>query len=155
VTQNGYVASVQNTSTGGGGTSTAAQNTVTSQVTPGNLITGLTLYVLPKIRGDKIFLQINADLSTNDGFTTFGTPGTTTATAATLIQLPNITEKSFNQRSVLRSGDTLILSGFRQTTNRANANQFITLQALGGKGAQQLNKETIVLITPIILNECA
>jgi hypothetical protein len=44
-----------------------------------------------------------------------------------------------------------ILSGFRQTTNRANANQFITLQSLGGKGSQQLNKETIVLITPIIL----
>lgn len=154
VTQNGYVASVQNTTTGAGGTSTAAQNTVTSQVTPGNLITGLTLYVLPKIAGDKVFLQVNADLSTNDGFTTFGTPGTDTATSATLIQLPNITEKSFNQRSMIRSGDTLILSGLRQTTNRANANQFITSQALGGKGAQQLNKETIVLITPIVLNGC-
>ncbi len=146
VSQNGYLASIQNTTLASGGT--APTSTVTSQVTPGNLITGLTLYILPKVLDENVFLQVNADLSTNDGFSTVAAAGTT-------IQLPNITEKHFNQRSRIKSGDTLILSGLRQTTNRANANQFIYSQALGGKGSQQLNKETIVLITPIILKGSA
>lgn len=139
----GYVASIQNTTLTGGTTNANGTNssTVTSQVTPGSVITGLTLYILPKILNDKIYMQVNADLSTNNGFDEFQG-----------IQLPKITEKHFNQRSVITSGTTLILSGFRQTTNIANANQFATSQALGGKGARQLNKETIVLITPIILN---
>ncbi len=143
VTQQGYIASVQNTTAPG--TSTG-NSTVTSQVTPGNLITGLTLYVLPKIMGDSVYMQVNADLSTpiGSGFTTSESSGTT-------LQLPQITEKHFNQRSKIRSGDTLILAGMRQVKNTANANQFLKSQALGGKGAQQLNTETIVLITPIIL----
>ncbi len=119
-------------------------NTVTSQVTPGNLITGLTLYVLPKIMKDDVYMQVNADLSANLGFQTVVAAGTT-------LQLPNITEKHFNQRSKIHSGDTLILAGMRQVKNIANANQFLYSQALGGKGSQQINTETIVLITPIVL----
>lgn len=149
----GYAASIQNTSLAGasttGGTSTVG--TVTSQITPGTVITGVTLYILPKILGDKIYLQVNADLSTNDGFKSFGSNGQTSANS-TFIQLPNVTSKSFNQRSMIRSGDTLILSGFRQLTNIANANQFLRSQALGGKAATQLNTETIILITPIVLD---
>lgn len=149
VDSQGYVASIQNTSTGGSQGSSAAQNTVTSQITPGTVITGLTLYILPKIMNKDIYMQVNADLSTNRGIVDFTTgSGDNTST----VQLPNITEKHFNQRSVIRSGDTLILAGFRQVSNQANANQFLNWQSLGGKGAQQQNKETIILITPILLN---
>lgn len=150
VTSKGYVASIQNTSLASGGT--APTSTVTSQITPGTVITGLTLYILPKILDKKIYLQVNADLSTNDGFTQ-ATAGSTTAGGppTNTIQLPNITEKHFNQRSMIHSGDTLILSGFRQVGNVANAAQFLNSQALGGKGSQEANRETIVLITPIIL----
>ena len=144
----GYVASIQNTSTGAGGTSTAAQNTVTSQVTPGSVTTGLTLYILPKILNNEIYMQVNADLSTNQGFGEFGP-------TSAQVQLPNISVKHFNQRSKIRSGDTLILSGFRQVANQANANQFLESQALGGKGSQERNSETIVLITPYVLNGSA
>lgn len=140
---NGYVASIQNTTVAAGGT--APTSTVTSQVTPGTLVTGLTLYILPKILGEKVFLQVNADLSTNDQFTQFGPTNSQ-------IQLPNVTQKQFNQRSVIKSGDTLILSGFRQLVNRTGANQFINSQALGGKAATQRSRETIVLITPIVLH---
>lgn len=152
VQQEGYLASVQNTSLASGGT--APTSTVTSQLTPGTVITGLTLYILPKILKNNIYLQVNADLSTRLPFTN-GTTGTEGSANFSSIQLPNITEKHFNQRSVIKSGDTLILAGFRQVSNTANANQFLTSQALGGKGSQQLNKETIVLITPIILHGSA
>lgn len=143
VQSEGYVASIENTSLSGGSGS-ISQNTVTSQITPGTLITGLTLYILPKIMKDKVFLQVNADLSTKDSLITFGAAGAQ-------VQLPTITVKHFNQRSMIKSGDTLILSGFRQLVNKANANQMFTMQALGGKGSQEINRETIVLITPIVM----
>lgn len=152
VQSEGYAASVQNTTLATSGTSTAVNNgTVTSQITPGTVITGLTLYILPKILNNKIYLQVNADLSTNNGFGSFGPQDPITGKVTTQIQLPNITEKHFNQRSMIRSGETLILSGFRQVANRANAMQFLNSQSLGGQASLQLNRETIVLITPIIL----
>jgi type II secretory pathway component GspD/PulD (secretin) len=112
------------------------------------VITGLTLYILPKIMQDRIYLSVNADISTNNGFGSFGPTDNQ-------IQLPNITEKHFNQRSMIKSGDSLILAGFKQVTNRAGANQFLTSQSLGGTAAEQVNLETVVLITPIILNGSA
>lgn len=148
VTQKGYIAKLQNTTLAGGNASNA-NNTVTSEITPGNLITGFTLYVLPKIYKDKIYLQINADLSTDNGFTNAGTTGTGSTVN---IQLPNISVKHFNQRSVIRSGDMMVLSGLKQLQNVSRATQFIQAQSLGGKGAQQTNSETIVLITPYILD---
>ncbi len=158
VQQQGYLASVQTTSLAG--SSTAGGASVTSQLTPGNVITGLTLYILPKVLKNKVFLQVNADLSTNDGIQTISSTGgavsdTGSSDGSSVIQVPNVTQKQFNQRSVIASGDTLILSGYRQIRNRANAMQLMTSQALGGKAAQEATVETIVLITPIILREIA
>ncbi len=154
VQQEGYLASMQTTSlAGSGGSSSSA--TVTSQVTPGQVTTGLTLYILPKIMNHKVFLQVNADLSVNNGIQTISSSsGTTPASGATspIIQVPSLTQKQFNQRSVVASGDTLILSGFRQVSNTANAMQLYKSQSLGGKAAAQETNETVVLITPIILN---
>lgn len=143
----GYVQSVQNTTVAS--TTSTNVGTVTSQITPGSIATGLTLYILPKILKDKIYLQVNADLSLLTKLVTFGS--TDSSTNTTSVQLPTVAAKSFNQRSVIHSGDTLILSGFREVANAANANQFVTSQALGGKGASQSNTETVVLITPYVL----
>ncbi len=157
VTQEGYLASVQNTTPGG---SLVGSSTVTSQLTPGTLITGLTLYILPKIMGNKVIMQVNADLSVKNSITSFSsqtgtsTPPTTGAAPGSFIQLPNVTQKQFNQRSIIGTGDTLILAGFRQVQNTANATQLLGMQALGGRGALQDNSDTIVLITPIILHGC-
>ncbi|MCD6039235.1 MAG: bfpB [Gammaproteobacteria bacterium] len=152
VNQEGYLASVQTTSLSGSGTGGAS---ITTQVTPGTVVTGLTLYILPKILGSKVFLQVNADLSTNNGIQTLSsTTGTTPSSnnSVPVIQVPSVTQKQFNQRSVVATGDTLILSGFRQVNNQANAMQLFQSQQLGGKGAFEETVETIVLITPIILH---
>ncbi|HSW70182.1 MAG TPA: secretin N-terminal domain-containing protein [Gammaproteobacteria bacterium] len=160
IEQQGYLQSVQSTSlAGGSGTSGTAA--ITSQLTPGAVISGLTLYVLPKILGNKVYLQVNADLSNNQGFQTISsngqpiTAGTTPAANTTAIQLPTVQQRQFNQRSVISSGDTLILAGFRQVTNHLGAQQLFDSQALGGKTAQQVSTETVVLITPIILHGLA
>lgn len=160
INQQGYLASVQNTTIAGsaGGSSGATAGTITSQITPGTLVTGLTLYILPKILGDKVYLQINADLSDSQGIQTISsTTGASPSTANTspIIQVPRVTQKLFNQRSMIHSGDTLILAGFRRIGNEANAMQLWDSQALGGRGASQSNTETVVLITPIILHGCA
>ncbi len=154
--QQGYVASIQNTTVAGASGSGSA-GTITSQVTPGTVVTGLTLYILPKIMGDKVYLQVNADLSnlvTIQSLTTSAIAGAAAAQAdgVPVIQAPQMTQQQFNQRSVIKSGATLILAGFRQVKNQANASQLFNSQALGGKAAQQNNDETIVLITPIILH---
>jgi type IVB pilus formation R64 PilN family outer membrane protein len=157
VNQEGYLASVQNTTVGG---ATVGGSTVTSQLTPGTVVTGLTLYILPKIIGNKIIMQVNADLSVNNGTTAISSqtgtaqPGTNSAPGS-FIQVPNVTQKQFNQRGIIGSGDTLILAGFRSVQNVANATQSMDSQALGGKGSTQTNIETIVLITPVILNGTA
>lgn len=157
VDQLGYLASVQ-TTTLSGGTGGSAPG-VTSQITPGAVVTGFTLYVLPKVLGDKVYLQINADLSNNLGLTTISSNGVTVTdpakgagTGASIIQVPHVQQKQFNQRSVVASGDTLILAGFKQVSNVTGASQLLESQALGGKSAQQVNSETVVLITPIILH---
>jgi type IVB pilus formation R64 PilN family outer membrane protein len=155
VTQAGYLASVQTTSLSGSQTGGAS---ITTQITPGNVVTGLTLYILPKIMGEKVFLQVNADLSTNNGIQTLSsTSGSTPSSGNTapVIQVPNVTQKQFNQRSVIATGDTLILSGFKQVGNQANAMQLLHSQELGGKAAVEQTVETIVLITPIILHGLA
>ncbi len=155
VTQAGYLASVQTTSLSG---SQAGGASITTQITPGSVVTGLTLYILPKIMGEKVFLQVNADLSVNNGIQTLSsTSGSapSSGNTAPVIQVPNVTQKQFNQRSVIASGDTLILSGFKQVSNQANAMQLFQAQELGGKAAIEQTIETIVLITPIILHGIA
>lgn len=145
VKSEGYVASIQNTTNS---TASGVATGTTSQVTPGMVITGLTLYILPKILQDRVYLSVNADISTNNGFGAFGPTDSQ-------IQLPNVTEKHFNQRSMIKSGDTLILAGFKQLTNRTGATQFLTSQSLGGTAAEQVNSETVILITPIVLRGSA
>jgi type IVB pilus formation R64 PilN family outer membrane protein len=146
----GYLASVQNT-TLAGNSSGGTNNTVTSQLTPGMVTTGLTLYVLPKILGERIYLQVNADISNLIALDP-QSAGTQSDANNTQIQTPHTTSKSFNQRSMIKSGDTLILSGFRQVSNQTGAMQFLNSQTLGGRGAKQNNTETVILITPIILH---
>ena len=122
------------------------------------MLTGLTLYVLPKIMGQKVYMQVNADFSQNLGIQNIASNGATASSLASntnsnvsIIQVPHVTQKQFNQRGVIRTGDTLVLSGFRQITNSSGASQMLGSDALGGKSAQQYNTETIMLITPIIL----
>lgn len=155
VSQEGYLASLQITSFGGqSSSSSSASNQVTSQITPGTLITGLTLYILPKILGNKVYLQVNADLSNNNGFQSISSTAEPSDTSP-VIQVPNVSQKQFNQRSVIASGDTLILSGFRRVVNQTGAMQLFNSQSLGGKASKQSNAETIMLITPIILHGAA
>ena len=138
----GYLQSVSTTSVTNEGTTTS--------LTPGRVTDGFTLYLLPKIEKNKIYLQISSTISKLTALTKVES-GTDTTTEQN-IQVPTLSEKSFNQRTMLDSGNTLVITGFKQLTDESRKNALFGIDALGGKGAKNQNVQTIVLITPIIIN---
>lgn len=151
VSQVGYLAKISNTSSSdqqqGGQTQTT--------ITPGQVSTGLTLYILPKIIDGKVYMQLSSDLSNLKEIRDLYSEGSDSDPTkdAQKIQVPDITSKEFNQRSIVKSGTTLILAGFKQMSNQTAGSKMFGISALGGKGAQQEDQETIVLVTPYILNQ--
>lgn len=146
----GYIQSVQSSYT---------ENYVTTSITPGTVTDGLTLYVLPKIQGGNVYMQISSTISnlqslekestapTGASVNTTGTQGQ----AYTAIEVPTISKKSFNQRSVVSSGSTLIIAGFKRLKDQTDEARYFGSDVLGGKGAKSQNIETLVLITPVIM----
>lgn len=162
VTTNNQVAEVRITKDTGflqSITTTTAVNAGTStSLTPGMVTDGFTLYLLPKIQDDKIYLQISSTLSNLLTLAEVNNKGTTTPSKDNenssnfqSIQVPTLTEKHFNQRAVLESGTTLIITGFQQLRDQENTVAPFGIEALGGKGAQTQNIQTIVCITPTII----
>lgn len=144
-TQTGYLREVTSTTQG-----TSA--TTTTSLTPGTIKTGFTLYLLPKIQRNDVYLQISSTISSLLGITTITANPNERARDNTQIQLPTVTEKRFNQRTLIPSNATLVLAGFKQLRNEANKAKMFGSSVLGGRGAKQNNSETIVLITPTIVN---
>lgn len=141
-----YVKSVSTTQTPDAGT--------TSSITPGTVTDGFTLYALPKIQGDKVFMQISSTLSDlvaiNKADNAPSGTNVKDQTTYTAIQTPSLAQKRFNQRTALHSGETLIVAGYRRVRDETKDAKFFTISELGGKGAQSQNVETLVLITPIV-----
>ncbi len=124
-----------------------------TSLTPGVVTDGFSLYILPKIQGNKVYLQISSTLSVLTALNTFSSStGTTDSdTGSETIQLPTMTEKHFNQRAALQNGATLVITGFQQLTDKINTVSPFGFTALGGKGALSDNTQTIICITPMIV----
>lgn len=137
-TQTGYLASTTTTVTG-------VEGTVQTSLNPGTVSTGFKLYILPKIMNHNVYLELSSAISTLDDLKSFG------PSASNQIQLPTVSGKRFNLRSVVPSGDTLVIAGFKQDQSTANKASMFGSDLLGGKGADRSNIETIVLITPVIV----
>jgi type IVB pilus formation R64 PilN family outer membrane protein len=160
-----YLQSVSNTTTANAGN---ASNTQT--LTPGVVTDGFTLYLLPKIQKNRVYLQISSALSNLTAINTVSNNGTVnqpvptaTATAGTTtvqqgtpfqaIQVPTLANKMFNQRTVVDSGSTLMITGFQQVRDQTQRSQLFGIKPLGGTGAERRNVQTIVLITPTVLGK--
>ena len=135
VSQNkAYIASSSVTNTVNAGSATS--------LTPGNYTVGFTGTFLPLVRGQEILLQFNANLTQDLGLLTETSNGTT-------IQLPQTASQSFLQRVALHSGETLVLSGFEQTSdattnNGVGASWFFL--AGGGREATHAKQALVVVI---------
>jgi len=128
-----YLASSSTTETSNVGSSTT--------LTPGSYVVGFQGTFLPLIRGDQILLEYNVNLTQDLGLQTL-------TASNTEIQLPQTAVQSFMQRVALRSGETLVLSGFDQDSDQTNntgtgsANFFL----LGGGRSVTHSKQALVVV---------
>ena len=150
-----YITQVENT---------LNENTSQNSVETGTVNTGLVFYVLPKVRGEDVILQINGTLSSLLSLDKFnlstgaissdnsGSDPAATNGGSNFVQLPEVNTRYINQRAVIHTGDTLILAGFKSLSNTANREKVLYSQALGSQAGLSQNTEIIFLITPTILS---
>jgi type IVB pilus formation R64 PilN family outer membrane protein len=135
--QRSYVASSSVTTTANVGSS--------ATITPGQYTTGFSGNFLPLVRGNDVMLQYSIDLTQDLGLQTFASSGTT-------IELPNLATQAFQQRVVVRSGQTIVISGFEQsgsTDNRqgvGNPNFF----GLGGGRSASTSRTALVIVMHVL-----
>lgn len=122
--------------------STATQE----QLRPGTVSTGVSLTILPKIVGDRIFLHANILVSDLVALDSAGRSGGQT------IQLPTVDRSQFFQSARLRSGETLALGGIITDRGVANEQSIARFSWLGAKRRQYSRTETVLLITPTLLD---
>lgn len=146
----GYIQSV-NTS--------RADTYISTSITPGTITDGFTLYVLPRIQGNKVYMQISSRIASLVALQKESTEPDNVASGDvklnnqqfSAIELPTVAAKEFNQRSIIESGSTLIIAGYKRLRDQVKSAKYFGVGPLGGKGAQSDNVETLVLITPVIL----
>lgn len=136
--QTSYLQSSQTTQTANVGSTTA--------LIPGVINTGFSMNVLPHILdGDKLLLQYAIDISSLARITSVTSNGST-------IQTPEIDTRNFLSRIGMKSGQTLVLSGFEQAADNLDRSGLGNPRntALGGSLNAQAGKTMIVVvITPI------
>ena len=124
-----------------------SDTTTETTLEPGVVTEGFTLYVLPKIDLDneQVFLQFSTSLNDLQKINTV-----TSGTAS--IQTPVLDKVRINNRVRLKSGETLLLSGFLQNTNTSKGSENFGNGALGFRESEGSRIETLVLITATIVN---
>src|SRR5690606_28678427 len=107
--QTTYLAEVSTTALAGNGTGSSS----TQSLTPGTITTGFNMTLLPYLMdGPEMLLQYSVNLSALNAMNTASSGGN-------MIQMPDLDNRIFSQSVRLRSGETLVLSGFDQTINNA------------------------------------
>ena len=128
---------------------TITETGTTSSLTPGSVNSGFSMQVLPTIMPDgRVILQFAADVTTLREIRPV-TSGEVT------IETPDYDSQNFLQRVVMRSGETLVLSGLEvdgeTKTNTGVGSPFFPWLG-GGMTSGKQREITVVLITPIIVN---
>ncbi len=139
--QTSYLASRSTTSTTNAGTETS--------LTPGTVTTGFNMSLLPAIIPDTrdLLLQYNINLSSLIQIRKIGTENNQ-------IEMPDTDSRIFSQQVKLRSGETLVISGFEQTADNANKSGVGDAEFWGFGGARSRNSTRdiiVVIITPVLL----
>lgn len=127
----------------------------TVTITPGSVTQGIGMSVTPRLQQgtDKLLLEYSLSLNDVEDIQTIATgTGQNTQT----IQLPTTTIKNILQRASLRSGQTLILSGFKQTgSSLKNSGVGAAGNMLlgGGKNGKNTNQYLVITVTPYLAQD--
>lgn len=147
-TKQDYVKQVKVTVTG-----TGSQAITSVEVTPDSVYDGLNMSVTPKLQKDldKILLEYALTLNTIDDMSQ-----TYTDSTGNKVTLPKTSIKNILQRSALRSGQTLVLSGFKQNTAKIQNDGVgsANFQLLGGgRNAGNTSQYLVITVTPYVAQE--
>lgn len=141
-TQQGYLASVSTTNTANVGSSTA--------LVPGTVTTGFNMTLLPHIlENSTVLLQFYTNISSLIQLRTVP------AGNGQSIQVPEVDTRNFLQRVSMKSGETLILSGYEGVNDDlaqrgvgAPSNYLLG----GGFDGSRQREAIVILITPVAMN---
>ncbi|HWX12393.1 MAG TPA: PilN family type IVB pilus formation outer membrane protein [Trinickia sp.] len=139
--QEGYLAQISTLATVNVGSETS--------LTPGTVTTGFNLTLLPHILDDgTVMMQFYTNISSLASLSTFTSGGQS-------IQLPTVDTRNFLQQVAVKSGQTLVISGY-EGDNDQDSKQGVgtpTNYVFGGGYSATHSREIIViLITPITMN---
>ncbi|MHB8408968.1 MAG: PilN family type IVB pilus formation outer membrane protein [Acidiferrobacterales bacterium] len=119
-----------------------SSSTVSGQLTPGQVTVGFSANFLPMvINHNRVLLGYSISLKQLQSLETVTSGGSS-------IQTPNVAMQNIFQRAMLKSGQTLVLSGFEQTgaaVNRTGTGTPSFWEAGGGVGAN--HSRTVLVIT--------
>ncbi|KWK85034.1 PilN family type IVB pilus formation outer membrane protein [Burkholderia ubonensis] len=140
--QTGYLASVSTTNTANVGSSTA--------LTPGTVTTGFNMTLLPHVLDDgTVMLQFSTNISS---LLQLKDVTSSEARGATKIQTPDVDMRNFLQRVAMKSGETLVISGYEGTNDSLDERGVGTPKMIalgGGYEAQRTREVIVILITPV------
>jgi type IVB pilus formation R64 PilN family outer membrane protein len=140
-TQQGYLASVSITNTANVGSQTA--------LTPGTITTGFNMTLLPHVLDNgTVLLQFYTNISSLLQLQTVQSGGQQ-------IQTPEVDTRNFLQRVSMKSGQTLVLSGYEGTNDNLTKSGVGTPDNYafgGGYQGTHDRQEIVILITPIMMN---
>ena len=141
----GYIESIKSTP------STTAGIAPSVEVVQSAVFSGIGLTLTPKIQPDgKILMEYSMNLNDVEEIKNFTTGS---GSASQTIQLPTTTVKNLSQRASLRSGQTLVLSGFKQTGAK-NTNSGVgdpgNIFFGGRKIAENTEQYLVITITPYV-----
>ncbi|MEY4474668.1 MAG: Outer rane lipoprotein BfpB [Pseudomonadota bacterium] len=139
--QEDYAARVSVDSTANVGTSTS--------ITPGTMTTGFNMTMLPYIMPDSNNIQLQFSINLSD------TPTRRTFTSGeSSLELLKTKLKTVSQRVNMKSGQTIVMSGFQQVNNKINKQGVGSASFFGlggGSIGEDNNTMLVILITPVIL----
>lgn len=125
--------------------------TSTTTLTPGVVTEGFSMSFTPRILQDnRVMLRYSVDLSSVDQIETFQAPDGNSA-----IQLPRRSVRNFMQNVSMRSGQTLVLTGFQQSNASSKRSGMLSPSAWalgGGKKHDELLRTIVIVVTPKIVN---
>jgi type IVB pilus formation R64 PilN family outer membrane protein len=140
--QESYLAAISTTNTANVGSETS--------LTPGSVTTGFNLTLLPHVLDDgTVMMQFYTNISSLVALNSFGT------TSTGQIQLPTVDTRNFLQRISVKSGQTLVISGYEGIADQGSRQGVgsPTNYVLGGGESGTHQREVIViLLSPIVMN---
>jgi len=139
--QTSYLASVTTTATAQVGSSTS--------LTPGTVTTGFNMNLLPYVMNDRqVLLQYSINLSALQRIRQV-------KSGDNMIEIPEVDNRIFSQKVRLKSGETLVLSGFEQsidTGNTSGVGSAWNPLLGGGMNSERRRDVIVILINPLVLD---